>query len=148
MITQVARLFLSLVLLTLLLSPSSTSPAQAQACAISGLVFRDYNASGARDALEPGQANILVTAYDAANVAIATATSDATGAYTLSGLPAGQEVRVEFTIPQSFLRPGRVGTQSVSTVEFVTCGQTGSLDLGVSNPADYCTDNPRLTTSC
>src|SRR6478672_5313093 len=52
----------------------STSLALA-AGAISGTVYRDYNANGARDAVEPQFAGIIVTAFDSSGVVRGTTTT-------------------------------------------------------------------------
>lgn len=129
-----------------------TTPAQAATCsgsAITGLAFRDYNANGTRDATEPGIAGIVVTAYDTSGTAASCETT-ATGGYGID--PTGAyPVRIEFTLPTdgslSFLKPGAAGPNSRTSVTFVS-GPTTNVDIGFSNPADFCGASPALATSC
>lgn len=131
-----------------------TPVAQAAACtggAITGLTFRDYNANGVREAAEPGIAGIVVTAYDAAGTTASCETT-ADGSYGITPVGA-YPVRVEFTLPAdgslNFLKPGAVGANSRTDVTFVN-GPTANVDVGFSNPADFCGANPSpaLVTSC
>ncbi|MGA8260244.1 MAG: SdrD B-like domain-containing protein [Arenicellales bacterium] len=103
---------------------------------ISGKVFRDYNADGALSSGEPGVSGITVTAYDSSNAAVATTTTDSSGNYTLTGLTDTQEYRIEFTDVPSYLKPGPVGTNSSTTVVFVT-SPASDVDLGLQNPGEY-----------
>lgn len=131
--------------------PFTSAKAQA-ACAgsaISGAAFRDYNANGVRDALEPGLAGITITAYDATGGSVA-CTTTANGNYGLD--PAGTyPVRLEYTLPAdgslSFLQPGAAGPDSRTTVTFVS-GPSQGVNVGFSNPHDYCQSNPQLAVSC
>lgn len=118
-------------------------------CVLGGAAFRDFNASGARDALEPGVGGILVTAYAANGSTIATATTNADGDYQFTTLPAADEVRLEFTNVPAFLRYGPDGAGSTSSVIFVTCGTNqGTIDIAVANPGQYCDANPDVVTTC
>lgn len=128
--------------------------AKAAACtggAITGLAFRDYNANGVREAAEPGVAGIVITAYDAAGTTAACETT-ADGSYGITPIGA-YPVRVEFTLPAdgslNFLKPGAAGANSRTNVTFVN-GPTANVDVGFSNPADFCGANPSpgLVTSC
>ena len=115
--------------------------------AVTGAVYRDYNANGARDAREPGVAGIAVTAYGDSGAAITTATSTADGTYGLGGLPAGAKVRVEFSGLPAYLKPGASGKGDGSGVRIVTDGATG-VNTSVNNPADFCQANPNLALPC
>lgn len=112
--------------------------------AITGTVFRDFNANGARDTGEPGVGEITVTAYADTGAVVATVTTDATGAYTLTVAP-GSTVRVEFTGWPGYLQPGPGGPDSGTTVLFATEGNT-NVNVGLLNPAEYCQTNPTLAT--
>jgi hypothetical protein len=131
-----------------------TPVAQAATCtgsAITGLAFRDYNANGVRETAEPGLASIVVTAYDAAGTTASCETT-ADGSYGITPVGA-YPVRVEFTLPPdgslNFLKPGPAGANSRTNVAFVN-GPTANVDVGFSNPADFCgaTPSPTLVTSC
>lgn len=141
---------LRLIAAALLLVVFSPPPVLAQACVIDGTIYRDYNQNGQQDSGEPEVPGIRVTAYGPSGNPVASATSNASGVYTLSGLPDGQEVRVEFTNLPSFLRSGRVGPQSSTTVTFYDCAASpsGTIDFGVNNPGQYCQTNPDMATSC
>jgi uncharacterized repeat protein (TIGR01451 family) len=124
----------------------------AAACVISGSVYRDYNNNGQRDVREPGQAGITLTAYNAADQIVGTLITPANGSYAipLAAVPDGEQVRVELTTIPTYLRSGRVGSQSPTTVGFLTCtGPVANFDWGLFNPAEYChSDTPDLATSC
>jgi hypothetical protein len=131
--------------------------------AVSGKVFQDFNANGARDltstipnagggsvgvAVDAGVAGVGVRAVDDDGDVVATAVTDAAGGYTLNvvGSAAGY-VRVEFgPLPVGF-KEGPRGVNSGSTVQVVALGATNA-DLGINKPADYCQNNPNLVVSC
>ncbi|MCB0100048.1 MAG: hypothetical protein KDE46_30155, partial [Caldilineaceae bacterium] len=125
--------------------PVQAAPAL-QTSTITGSVFRDANSNGVKDgseALLTGVAGIVVTAYDASGAAAGTTAVNAvTGQYALSATGAGP-FRVEFTGIPSWLQPSVVGANSGTTVQFVAASATG-VDIGVFNPADYVTGDPRL----
>jgi hypothetical protein len=136
-------LFLILVIgisSTPLLTPSAASST------ITGLLFRDYNANGVHDPSEPGVSNITLTAYDVNNLAVATTTTDAQGNYTLT-VPNVASYRVEVTNLPSFLYAGPHGLDSRTTVSFVDAPATG-VNIALSNPAQFCQQNPDIATSC
>jgi uncharacterized repeat protein (TIGR01451 family) len=113
---------------------------------VKGLVFRDYNANGARDGAEPGQAGITVRAVAASGAVVASTTSGADGSYALA-VANGTLVRVEFNALPGYLRSGPHGAGSATSVQFVT-SPAEAIDFGVANPAEYCQANPGLVTNC
>jgi hypothetical protein len=131
---------------------------------ITGTVFRDFNANGVKDTLDPGQAGVEVRAVDRNNVASPTVTSAANGTYTLNlngmGNAAADTYRVEFTLPAAlaaYLKPGQVpdpatvGTiRNGSDVQFIVAGSAAASNVGfaVENPAQYCQNNPNLAATC
>ncbi len=135
-----------------MLAITPAQSAYAAACggsAITGKAFRDYNANGIQDALEPGIVGIVVTAFavDGTTAACETTTD---GVYGID--PAGAfPVRLEFTLPTNgslnFLRPGAAGSGAATTVTFVNA-PTANVNVGFNNPAQYCNSNPNLATSC
>ncbi|MDQ1449362.1 MAG: hypothetical protein QOC79_2333, partial [Actinomycetota bacterium] len=128
----------------------STHEASAAAGAVSGTVFRDFNANGSRDTREPGEAGIVVRAVDRAGTEVGSTATGADGAYSLSVTNAATaDVRVEFSIPAAatYLQPGARGPDNATSVQFVALGATG-VDEAVANPADYCQSNPDLVTAC
>ena len=133
--------------------PVLARPAKQANCVITGTVYRDFDASATRDALEPPVAGIVVTAYGPTGSVIQNTTTNADGEYTLNQLPNGtdpaSEVRIEFTGLPSFLRYGPDGTDSYTSVVFVTCGNNqGNIDLAVANPGQHCVPDPDLVTTC
>ncbi|HMQ55620.1 MAG TPA: SdrD B-like domain-containing protein, partial [Anaerolineae bacterium] len=127
-------------------------PARQESAQITGVVYLDYNADGERSDREPGEAGIIVTAYNVTGTVVASDTTVApSGAYTLTTIPAGTAVRIEVTGLPADIQPGPIGPDSSTTVAFVTVGGAGSvevLDLAVVRPSQYCEDNPLLVTSC
>ena len=121
-------------------------PAAAATGTIGGVVYRDFDADGVRDLREPGLAGITVTAYNSAGTAVATATTDAKGAYRLTGLTDGTTVRLEVTGLPAYLRPGPVGTDCRTTV-FFTASPAADYNVGAASPPDYCQSNPDLATT-
>ncbi len=114
--------------------------------AVTGVVFQDDNANGARDAGEPGLAGVTITAYDASGAVADTATSAADGSYTLPNLIDGTTYRIEFTDPPSNMQSGPQGSGSQTTVTFITAPAT-DVDAGFHNSAEYCQDLPDMATS-
>lgn len=142
------------LLLIFWLWPAGAIPAQAQtaACtgsAITGATFRDYNFNGVRDALELGIGGIVVTVYDSAGNSTA-CTTNTDGTYGIDPIGA-YPVRLEYTLPAdgslNFLQPGVAGSDSQTTVTFVN-GPSSGIQVGFSNPSDYCQSNPQLATTC
>ncbi len=127
-----------------------------------GSVFRDHNADGVRQAqgdphpngvdtydAEPGEAGVVVTAYDDTGAAVGTTTTLADGSFDLStSVAAGTPIRIEFTWPnQTFLESGPSGADNQSSVQFAEAGNC-TLSFGVMNPADYCHSGVFLAVPC
>jgi len=113
---------------------------------IQGVVFRDFNASGDQDSIEPGVSGVIVTAYDASGAVAATATTAADGSYTLSGLTDGVSYRIEVTNYPSFLFPAPVGTDNRTTTTFAASPAT-NINVALINPADYTQPEPDISGS-
>jgi len=128
---------------------------------ISGRVFQDYNSNGAYDttsglnSIDRGVASVTVTAYDSTGVSRGTATTDASGNYSLSATGTGP-YRLEFTnLPAGYAPSARstdsalggLTSDSGSTVQFVANGTTTNVNLGLSRSEDYCQNNPSLVVS-
>jgi hypothetical protein len=128
---------------------SNTNPANAASAVITGTAFRDYNQNGTKDTLEPGFGGITVTGFDLAGVAVGTATSGPTGAYSLT-VSNGGAIRVEFSGWPAYVKPGPQGSGSGTTQQFVDTASlpSGGVNFGVASPADYCQNNPKLALSC
>ncbi|WP_164490234.1 SdrD B-like domain-containing protein [Runella sp. SP2] len=121
------------------------STAQAQ---VSGIVFRDFNSNGQRDATtqlsEPLVEGVDVQATDATG-AIQTKTTNASGAYSFTGLTL--PVRIQFSNIPSGNFSGTHGTGSFSSVQFFSANTT-TANLGISNPNLYSQTAPPLVTNC
>jgi hypothetical protein len=131
---------------------------------ITGTVFRDYNANGTKQTTasynEPGVPNVIVKAYNAIDAVISTATTSATGTYSLSGLGNSTPYRIEFTFPNTGCGSSNKGIDFGSylgatygtSVQFITTSPTGtgSANYALNNPGDYvnpATTNPAIFTS-
>lgn len=140
---------------TLVVTVSIVGVAQA-AGAVSGLVFRDYNANGVQDTDEPGVGGVTITAYGATGTVVATATSSAAtaslGAYSISWVSADTRVRLEFSGLPGVAQQGAASTAaggSGTSVQFVNAGDT-AVNYGINRPSDYClaTTGLKLVTTC
>ena len=115
--------------------------------ALAGQVFRDYDASGARNGAEPGVSGVTVTAVDGDGTVVGSGTTATDGSYTIAAAGAkSTKVRVEFSNLPVGAFPGPKGAGSGTATQFVTLPATASL--GVNDPGDYCQQNPEFVTSC
>lgn len=129
---------------------------------ISGTVFQDYNANGARDAntglanagsgdiavgVDQGISGVFVIAYLASGEVAGTATTDGEGNYSLNASGAAP-YRVEFTTLPNGFRPGPFGPDSRTPVQFVSSNNASNVSLGLVVPEEYCQNNPVLVTGC
>ncbi|HJW13441.1 MAG TPA: SdrD B-like domain-containing protein [Thermoanaerobaculia bacterium] len=94
----------------------------AAAASISGTKFNDVNGNGARDPGEPGLAGVTIQLKTPSGQTL-TAASDASGAFSFTGLPAGSYVLSE-VVPIGFKQtaPAAPGTIAVT----VTAGQNAT----------------------
>ena len=122
-------------------------PALAPTFAISGTVFRDFDANGARGSREPGEPGITVTAFGPNALVYGPVTTGSDGTWTITGTPAGAALRVEASGLPAWLRPAPMGASDNSLVQFTTTGSIG-IDMGVMNPADYCQNQPDMVIPC
>ena len=113
---------------------------------INGTVYKELNNDGTLDANEVGVANVTVTAYDSAGAVTATATTDANGDYSLTGLTDTQEYRLEFTTIPFGYQPSLEGVSSSTSVVFAT-SPVNNINYGVGSPAQYCQADPDLVTN-
>ena len=129
-------------------------PCAAQAT-ITGTAFMDYNSNGAVGigaftagtgvtATDVGVGGVTVNAYNAAGTRVATTTTASDGTYSICASGCTGTVRLEFTTPAGY-EPSFTGTNNGTSVRFVSTTATG-VDFAVTNPAQYCQDNPRLVT--
>lgn len=141
---------------------------------ISGRVFQDFNDNGSFDAaptipndgfgtigvaIDRGVQSVQVRAYNSAGANATTGSvvnTDAAGNYTLTTNDVGAgPYRVEFTaLPTGYFPSARstdsvnggTGTNSGSTVQFVSAGAT-NVNLAVNYPTDYSQSNPEIVAA-
>ncbi len=116
---------------------------------ISGIVFLDVNGNGLRttsNPIEPGVAGVIVNVYDTANILRGTATSIATGVYTIT--PTGTApYRVEFVVPNTFvdLKESPGGANYSSSIQFVATNTQANVNFALVNEDYYSsTQDPRI----
>ena len=131
---------------------------------ITGKVFQDYNGNGNFEAtggtllnptaVDSGVAGITASVYDSAGVLRGTATTNASGLYSIAATGTGP-YRVEFTTLPAGYSPSARSTDSVSggtandsgsTVQFVADGNTPNVNLAINRGKDYCQDNPLVSS--
>ena len=125
----------------------------ATAGAISGSVYLDQNANGARDAGEAGILGIQVNAVDELGNTSGPVLSAADGTYSLPSLP-GSSARVEFSKPAAGapaavepLRPGAAGPSSVQFVD-ISGGAATGVDVGYNDPSLFCQADVGIIAPC
>lgn len=113
---------------------------------IAGTVFRDFDQDGFYDITEVGVPHVTVRATGSTGASQTCQTlPDGTYGFTIDTIDF--PVRLEFSWDIPELRSGPQGPDSETTVAFVD-GRTQFLDMGVSNPAQYCSTSPTAVTSC
>ena len=135
------------MLVATLLLPLQITRTVSAAGTIDGTVYQDDNTNGVRDTGEAGVFGATVTAYDSANVVQGTTTSAIDGTYTLSATGAGP-YRIEFVSNNTSLYPGSHGSDSDSSVQFVSDGNSSGVNAAFYNPAEYCQSDPHVVTPC
>ncbi|MCB0125854.1 MAG: hypothetical protein KDE58_26545, partial [Caldilineaceae bacterium] len=131
----------AVVTLTNIITAPLTAPGT-----ISGNVYRDFDADGVDDgANEIGVAGVIVTAYDRDGVAQGTATTDASGNYTLNTTGNGP-YRLEFTNLPTDYEPTMHGAGNGTSTQFISA-PASNVNFGVNNPVDYSQANPDMITS-
>lgn len=103
-----------------------------------GVVFRDLNLNGIQDAApaaEPGLADVIVRAFDAAGVEVGSAATRADGTFSLYALGAkSDQVRIQVFPPAGLCSGPHTGGAS-TTVEFVRVGASKVI-VGLAEAAD------------
>lgn len=113
---------------------------------IEGIVFEDFNYNGIYDSGDYlGVSNITISITDNIGNNF-TSTTDANGAYSISGLVAGRTYRVAFSNLPAWASPTFLGDDSGTTVQFVDAGNCANLGLATS--AGYCQENPLIAIPC
>jgi trimeric autotransporter adhesin len=121
------------VLLLLFISLPFISTSQ-----ITGTVFRDINNDGIRQSInptEPGEYGIVVRAYNAANVVLASVTTNASGNFSITAaqVPSGTAVRVEFILSAGDFPSKRINANR-SNIQFVTAGAAAvNIDFAIAS---------------
>jgi len=91
---------------------------------LSGVVFKDVNGNGIRDAQDPGIGGVTITLKDALGNVVATTVTAADGSYAFTGLPAGN-----YTVEET--QPVGYGSSTSDTrTATVTAGSSASVDFG------------------
>ncbi|MCB0597939.1 MAG: DUF11 domain-containing protein, partial [Phaeodactylibacter sp.] len=111
---------------------------------IGGQAWNDTTPDGVFDG-EPGQPNIKVEAYDCEGLLRGAAFTNADGHWSISGLNAGEQYRVEFSARQvPGMSPALAGPGNGSPVQFVAAGDCGVNAAFIDQSADDCSrlDNP------
>ncbi len=147
---------------------SSAAPASAAPTTCGGVVFQDYDADGERiedysyisseyaAVPDAGVADLTVTVTDAQGD-VFTATTSATGEWSVAIDTNDFPIRVDITGYPSTWSPGPVGPDSGSLNQFITnpadctgpfdgLGQAGNAS--VSAPGSFCENRPDFVTSC
>ncbi|MBI5916142.1 MAG: hypothetical protein HY842_12270, partial [Bacteroidetes bacterium] len=116
---------------------------------LGGVVWQDFNFDGVRGTYETiGVEDVTVQVYDCDGNLAATDISDTDGNWDVDPTNISFPVRVEFSDLPTWAGSTFRGTNSKTTVQFVSAA-TCTVDLGVANPADYCnTTNPATILSC
>jgi hypothetical protein len=132
---------------------------------ISGSVFRDFNGNGIKNSSvtfnDKTEAGIIATAYNSANVAIASYKTNAAGNYNIpaggpayngtpgsntGSVPNGTAVRIEFSGLKSGDFPAPAGADNKGDVQY-TVSPASNINFAVSYPHEYSQTNPRLVTN-
>jgi hypothetical protein len=122
---------------------------------LSGTVFRDINANGVKDAstatptaVDSGQAGVTVQVFDPTGAQVATTTSAATGAWSITPSADGP-YRIEFSNQPFGMEPTSAGAAGKNTaVQFAPAAGGTGFDIGYNLPSEYCQDNPDIATNC
>ncbi|WP_375448407.1 SdrD B-like domain-containing protein [uncultured Fibrella sp.] len=128
-------------------APAPCLPTACSGTGLGGMLFSDFNDNGSQEVGEtagiPG-ATVQAIACDGT---VYSTVTDPYGRYTLP-VPTGKyPVRVEFTSIPTVYNPGVNGADSRTSVQFVQAPAC-DINLGVSNPADYCSNTPDVFVPC
>jgi len=106
---------------------------------ITGTVYKDFNLNGQKDGGDAFVSGVSMkaTCEDGKTY---TATTDANGAYTLTGFPAGNKCRVEADASNAGVGSGPNASGSAPLVDIVPDGSVHNISTG--SPATYCQADP------
>ena len=132
-----------------------------EAATFSGRVFQDFNGNGIYDtsggttqdpqAVDEGVPNVTVSAYNTSGALVLSTTTGSGGTFSLT--VADGSYRLEFTnLPAGYFPSARstdsvnggTGSNSGSTVQFVTTNTVSNINLALNRPRDYCQNNPLI----
>ena len=106
---------------------------------ITGTVYKDFNLNGEKDGGDAFVSGVSIKAVcEDANTY--STTTDANGAYTLTGFPIGNKCRVEVDPSNAGVGSGPNVNGSAPLVDIVTDGSVHHVSVG--SPATYCQANP------
>ena len=130
---------------------SCTLACVAQPDAISGVAYPDYNLNGVRDVGEGALPGAIIRVYDCDGNLVGSGVTGNDGAYSIGGLPQGQDYRVEFIAPPTSLTVStyadRDNPLTNTDIQFAPAG-TCNLNIGAINP-DFCdAENTQYVTAC
>ena len=129
--------------------PCSESPGR-----IGGVVFFDDDLDGMRDGSEAGVGMTRIRVYDETDNLFCETRSTATGEWSCTGATPGDSYRVEFDNPnQPELTESLTGPDNLSSVQFITVPEGGTqsvcgIDFGVTDPTQFCQDDPLVVVPC
>ncbi|HMG15081.1 MAG TPA: SdrD B-like domain-containing protein, partial [Saprospiraceae bacterium] len=133
--------------LAVVLPPDCTCTATCQPGQLGGLVWEDYNSDGVKSSAERyGVAGITVTAFDCNGVKYPSVNTSTCGYYTIPNIAANKyPLRLEFSnIPANYNQSSTFnGADSRTTVQRITA-PTCSANLGLTDPQEYCQNNPKV----
>ncbi len=113
---------------------------------ITGVVFKDFNLNGKRDANEIGVNGVNLFAT-CSNGAIYFSDTSVDGKYILKPIKSGVRCRVEARVEKLGFGSGANGEgDSHSTLTFVD-GDTKNYDISVASPATFCQKEPEILVS-
>ena len=101
---------------------------------------------------EWGFAGVTVTLYGPGSTLLGSTTTDSQGAWSLAhGQAAGTPLLVEFSGWPAWMDSGPKGLDNETSVQRLTVTGTAgdcATNFTVANPADHCSDDPRLAFAC
>ncbi len=113
---------------------------------VEGQVYLDANNNGALNAAETGYAGVMIRAYDASGTWVGQSVSDASGAFSISGLSDGSDYRLEFSNTNSY-QSAILGQDNGGDVQFVTAPFC-QAHLGLIDGSGSCDAATEVYLSC
>ncbi|MCA0228947.1 MAG: DUF11 domain-containing protein [Bacteroidetes bacterium] len=121
-------------------APTACPTAACSGNNVGGMVFKDFNDNGIKEAGETAGVSDIAVKAIACDGTVYTTTTDGYGFYSIP-VPANKyPVRVEFSSVPSIYKLGVNGTNSRTSVQFVNAPSC-NVHLGIVNPVEFCSDN-------